>query len=50
MVTRVMRRKTNCRHMTDDHHGRGVGRATLLVRAVDAILGAHTLTLKYDIG
>jgi hypothetical protein len=36
--------------MTDDHHGRGVGRATLLVRAVDAILGAHTLTLKYDIG
>jgi hypothetical protein len=28
--------------MTGDHHGRGVGRATLLVRAVDAILGTHT--------
>ena len=41
MVTRVMRRKTNCRHMTGDHHGQGVGRATLLVRAVDAILGTH---------
>ena len=41
VVTRVMRRKANCRHMTGDHHGRGVGRATLLVRAVDAILGTH---------
>jgi hypothetical protein len=38
-----MRRKTNCRHMTSDHHGQGVGRATLLVRAVDAILGTHRL-------
>jgi hypothetical protein len=28
--------------MTGDHHGRGVGRATLLVRAVDAILGTHS--------
>jgi hypothetical protein len=27
--------------MTGDHHGRGTGRATLLVRAVDAILGTH---------
>jgi hypothetical protein len=45
MVTRVMRRKTNCRHMTGDHHGQGVGRATLLVRAMDAILGTHRWTL-----
>jgi hypothetical protein len=42
VVTRVMRRKTNRRHMTGDHHGRGVGRATLLVRAVDAILGRRS--------
>jgi len=41
VVTRVMRRKTNCRHMTGDHHERGVGRAPLLVRAEDAILGTH---------
>ena len=40
-VTRVMRWKANCRPMTGDHHGPGVGRATLLVRAVDAILGTH---------
>ena len=40
-ATRVIRRKTNRRHMTGDHHGWGVGRATLLVRAVDAILGTH---------
>ena len=44
--TRVMKRKANCRHMTGDHHGRGVGRATLLVRAVDGILGAHGLSLR----
>jgi hypothetical protein len=25
--------------MTDDHHGQTAGRATLLVRAVDEILG-----------
>jgi hypothetical protein len=31
----------NCRHMTDDHHSRTAGRATLLVRAVDEILGTH---------
>ena len=31
----------NRRHMTGDHHGRMAGRATLLVRAVDEILGTH---------
>ena len=31
-------------HMTGDHHGQGAGRATLLVRAVDAIVGTHTMT------
>jgi hypothetical protein len=41
VVTRVMRRKVNRRHMTGDHHGRGAGRATLLVRAADAILGTE---------
>ena len=33
----------NRRHMTDDHHGRTAGRATLLVRAVDEILGDQPL-------
>ena len=28
--------------MTGDHHGQSIERATLLVRAVDAILGTHT--------
>jgi hypothetical protein len=28
--------------MIGDHHGRAAGRATLLVRAVDEILGTHT--------
>jgi hypothetical protein len=32
----------NRRLMTGDHHGRMAGRATLLVRAVDEILGMHT--------
>src|ERR1039457_817520 len=32
---------TNRRHMTGDQHGPIAGRATLLVRAVDAILGTH---------
>jgi hypothetical protein len=36
-ATRVIRRKTNRRHMIGDHHGRASGRATLLVRAVDEI-------------
>jgi hypothetical protein len=29
----------NRRHMTDDHHGRTAGRATLLLRAMDEIFG-----------
>jgi hypothetical protein len=28
--------------MTDDHHDRTPGRANLLVRAVDEILGTHS--------
>jgi len=28
--------------MTGDHYGRNARRATLLVRAVDALLGTHT--------
>jgi hypothetical protein len=28
--------------MTGDHHGRNAGRATLLVRAVDALLGTDS--------
>ena len=39
---RVIRRNTNRRHMIGDHHRQSAGRATLLVRAVDAILGTHT--------
>jgi hypothetical protein len=35
----------NHRHMTDDHHGRTAGRATLLVRAADEILGTHTMRM-----
>jgi hypothetical protein len=30
--------------MTDDHHGRVSGEATLLVKAVDAILGTHRVS------
>jgi hypothetical protein len=30
--------------MIGDHHGRSAGPATLLVRAVDAILGTHNAT------
>jgi len=37
----VVRRNMNRRHMTDDHHDRTARRATLLVRAVDEILGTH---------
>jgi hypothetical protein len=40
-ASRVIRRKTNRRHMIGDHHGRSAGRATLLVRAEDEILGTH---------
>jgi hypothetical protein len=35
--------------MTGDHHGRGAGQATLLVRAADAILGTHKI-MKEIIG
>jgi hypothetical protein len=41
-ATRMIRRKTNRRHMTGDHHDQAAGIATLLVRAVDGILGTHT--------
>jgi hypothetical protein len=40
-VVRVIRRKKNRRHMIGDHYGPTPGRATVLVRAVDAILGTH---------
>ena len=40
-VIRVIRRKTNRRHMTGDHHDRTARRATLLVTAADEILGTH---------
>jgi hypothetical protein len=39
---RMIRRKTNRRHMTGDHHGQTAGRATLQVTATDEILGTHT--------
>jgi len=38
----VINRKTNLRHMMGDHHGRSARWATLLVRALDGILGTHT--------
>jgi len=37
----VIRRNTNRRHMIGDHHGRTAARVTLLVRAMDDILGTH---------
>ena len=40
-ATRVIRRNTNRRHMTGDPHGRTAGKATLLIRAADEILGTH---------
>jgi len=40
-ASRVVRRNRNRRHMTGDHRGQSAGRATLLVRAVDTILGTH---------
>ena len=43
---RVTRRKTSRRHMTADHYGRRPGRATLLVKAMDRILGTHTVDLR----
>ena len=45
-ASRVVRRNTNRRHMISDPHGRSAGRATLLVRAVDAIVGTHTKRKK----
>jgi hypothetical protein len=42
-ASRVIRRNTNRRHMISDHHGQSAGRATLLVRTVDAILGTHRI-------
>jgi hypothetical protein len=33
--------------MTGDHHGRTAGGATLLVRAVDEILGTHRTVEKH---
>ena len=41
-TTRVIKRKTNRRHMTGDHHGQTAGMATLLVRALDGLLGTHS--------
>ena len=41
-ASRVVRRNMNRRHMTGDHHGQTAGRATLLARAVDEILGTHS--------
>ena len=37
----VVRRNMNRRHMTGDHRGGTAGRATLLARAMDEILGTH---------
>ena len=47
-AARVIRRNTNRRHMIGDHHGRMAGRATLLVRAVDGILGTHSTITAAD--
>jgi hypothetical protein len=40
-ASRMVRRNMNRRHMTSDHHGGTAGRATLLARAMDEILGTH---------
>jgi hypothetical protein len=39
---RMVRRKTNRRHMIDDHYGPSAGPANLLVRVMDGILGTHS--------
>ena len=44
-AVRVIRRKTNRRHMTGDPHGQTAGMATLLVRDMDEILGTHRAEL-----
>jgi hypothetical protein len=43
VITRVIRRKANRRHIIGDNCGRTAGGATLLVRALDEILGTHTI-------
>jgi hypothetical protein len=48
-AVRVIRRKTNRRHMTGDHHGQAAGMATLLVRAVDGILGTHKIVYRREL-
>ena len=45
-TTRVIRRKTNRRLMIGDHYGPTAGRATVLVRAVDVILGTHRISVN----
>jgi len=40
-AARVVRKNMNCRPMIGDHHDRTARRATLLVRAMDEILGTH---------
>ena len=47
-ASRVVRRNMNRRHMTGDHHDRTAGRATLLVRAVDKILGTHRYSRRFQ--
>jgi hypothetical protein len=37
----------NRRHMIGDHHGRTAGRAILLVRAMDEILGTHRCAVRW---
>jgi hypothetical protein len=32
--------------MTGEHHGQSAGRATVLVRAVDEILGTHRISCR----
>ena len=41
-ASRVIRRNTNRRHMIGDHHGLTTVRTSLLVRAMDGILGTHS--------
>src|ERR1019366_5999371 len=43
-ASRVVRGNRSRRHMIGDHRGQSVRRATLLVRAVDAILGTYKVT------
>ena len=45
VVTRVMRRKANRRHVTGDRDGQAAGKATLLVIAVDGVLGPQGFSM-----